>query len=68
MKSGGPQGLKPFPGILFAQAAKPSAKGVHLTPYVFLPAHHLRRDESVFVHRSFETAGSVPVSFFLDAP
>ena len=50
MRSGGPQGLKPFPGILFAQAAKPSAKRVHLTPYVFLPPHHLRRDELVFVY------------------
>jgi hypothetical protein len=54
-------------GILFAQAAKPSAKRIHLTPSVFLPAHRFGRDEPVF---SFLIPCNRPqnsASFLLDA-
>ena len=45
MKRGGRKAPSLFRGILFAQAAKPSAKRVRLTPYLFLPVHHVRRSE-----------------------
>jgi len=43
MKMPGPTGPQAFsPGILFAQAAKPSAERIHLTPYLLTRSYPIR--------------------------
>jgi hypothetical protein len=67
MKSGGQMASSLSSGVLFAQAARPSAKGTHLSPCVFSSGQQFGRDEPVFSFGIPCNRLLNPTSFRLDA-